>query len=201
MSAAKFSNSKPISQVVGDEFGDEIRQGSMVSHEHIVSELLNIIKPRVLLEIGTLKGLSSAMFARYCPKVITVDIEPDDMRLKMWKSFGVEEKIIPVLINSNRQKAQILKKTEFDMAFLDGDHSYGGVRSDFKITKCCGCVLFHDYKPDQKKFKGLVKFVDRLKPVTHFFGMPHSRFAIWIAKDHPLRANSELQEWLAINRC
>lgn len=65
----------------------------------------------------------------------------------------------------------------FDVAFIDGDHSYDGVRADFEayspMVRPGGLVGFHDTIPNGDRHEpGVVRFVGELKarqPWVEFF--------------------------------
>ncbi len=187
---------KSIKEEIVTHFGREAYDGTMASHEALIRECFELIKPKVLLEIGTLRGLSAALFARLGMKVITVDIQDDPLRIKVWEYLKVVDNIRAIIISSNLEKKIQIETCQFDFAFIDADHSYSGVAFDFECTRACGALLFHDYKPMDKKFKGLVRFLDSLKPSVYTFGPEQSRFAIWLADDSPFRSNAKFMQWL-----
>jgi hypothetical protein len=73
----------------------------------------------------------------------------------MW----VTKNIRFITINDNAEKARVIKKLEFDAAYVDGDHARD-TETDFALVKRCGRVLFHEYWKTQEPVRNLV---DRLK--------------------------------------
>jgi predicted O-methyltransferase YrrM len=70
------------------------------------------------------------------------------------------------LIQGNSISKDIINQVnnlEYDLLFIDGDHSYGMVKSDFenysKLVKKNGIIVFDDYS---KKWKEVIKFVDTI---------------------------------------
>lgn len=174
-----------LREQVTKTFGADIRAGSMLSHEQWIVDLASILRPRRVLEIGTLHGLSAALWAQLVDHVTTIDINESAVAPLVWEKLGVANKITYRIVKSNEEKRQIVAEDDFDLAFVDGDHSHTGVRADFACVERCGAVLFHDYKPDNWRFRGLVKFIDSLKPLAFVFGPPSGRFALWLSKPTP----------------
>lgn len=104
-----------------------------------------------VLEIGTYKGVSSAVLARLCKYVHTIDLRYGKIeknldvwyRREFWKSLDVNN-ISFYQVDDNEEKASIIRTLNFDLAFIDGGHTRDEVRLDFELTKHCGRVLFHD---------------------------------------------------------
>jgi hypothetical protein len=68
----------------------------------------------------------------------------------------------------------------FDFSFIDGDHSYEGVKSDTIMwlpkVKAGGLFCGHDYNPDPNKgFRGVKKAVDEIFPLAEL-GDDHTWF-------------------------
>jgi hypothetical protein len=185
-----------LKDVVDQRWNAGKRSGSMITHEKTIASLLNTMQPKSILEIGTLNGLSAAMFAKYSQRVLTIDIEANSDRQQIWEALGLQERISEKVIDDNESKKEWIIKQDFNLAFVDADHSYQGVSFDFDCVEHCGAILFHDYKPDLKKFKGLVRFLDGLKPSIYTFGSSKSRFALWLSNSSSLRSNSKLMQWL-----
>jgi len=115
---------------------------------------------RCALEIGTFKGTATALLARYAERVITIDKYNFVDKFPFWTEFGVYDKIDSYVIKDEEDKADLIKNLEFDFAFIDGDHTKTGVKSDFDLVRKCGRVLFHDYYDD--KAQGIVPVVNQL---------------------------------------
>ncbi len=139
-----------------DYFG--IKLGPGQNRLEILS-LLKILEKRnleTILEIGTAGGGTMFLFSRVAENNATL-ISIDNnygWRKTFIKSFGAKgQDIVLVEMNSHlilaRNKIkQILKGRKLDFLFIDGDHSYNGVKDDFnmyvKFVKQGGIVAFHD---------------------------------------------------------
>ena len=116
-------------------------------------------KPHNILEIG-FKGSTFHIFSQLSTgKKVAVDIF-DDGRTKTshYMMYGQDFK----LFIENSQTAITRDKVkefcpEYDLIFIDGDHSYDGVKKDFELYKELlsprGFIVFHDIDPDHI-FKG-----------------------------------------------
>ncbi len=74
----------------------------------------------------------------------------------------VGERTILQGLSSEEQIIEGAAKRLYDMIFIDGDHSYEGVKLDFdiyhKMVKPSGYIIFDDY--DRAKWPGVVQFID-----------------------------------------
>jgi hypothetical protein len=188
-----------LREQVTKEFGADIRAGSMLSHEPWMVDLASILRPRRVLEIGTLHGLSAALWAQLADQVTTIDIHESTLAPLVWDRLGVSNKITYRIVKSNEEKRQIAAAEEFDLAFVDGDHTHSGAKTDFACVERCGAALFHDYKPNNWRFRGLVKFIDSLKPPPFVFGPTLGSFALWLANPTP-EITSQLETQLRARR-
>jgi predicted O-methyltransferase YrrM len=137
---------------------------------HLLFSMVRLLQPSVIVEIGSARGKSTCSMALACRrngkgKVYAIDPHIKNpwseyntggdnenfLRLRL-RSYGLEpwcevirDTSANTLINWNRP---------IDLLFIDGDHSYEGVKSDFEgfrtwLTKDA-LVVFHDtaWDPD-----------------------------------------------------
>jgi len=143
-------------------FGELIIGPGQVREE--ILELLRIlakVKPKIVIEIGTASGGSLFLFSHVASEdatIISVDL-PGGLgypkwRIPLYKAFGsVNQKIHLIKANSHNQETlnevkSILNGRKVDFFFIDGDHSYKGVKKDFEmyspLVKEGGIIAFHD---------------------------------------------------------
>lgn len=132
-----------------------------------ILDLLNILnekKPKIILEIGTAKGGTLYLWSRIAApdaKIISVDLPEGPFgggypkwRMPLYRSFARDNQKI-YLIRANSHSSQtvlrvekILDGNKIDFLFIDGDHTYEGVKEDFETYTTYankkGIVAFHD---------------------------------------------------------
>jgi SAM-dependent methyltransferase len=131
-----------------DKFGGEVERHPSIAkgREDILIDFLERVKPKVVLEIGTALGISTALIAERAEKVYTIDIFAHPLRAEIWRYLGVRDKIRDFMLNG-AEKKKLCKEIQFDFAFVDGDHSFPGVRLDLECVKNkCDKILVDDYK-------------------------------------------------------
>ena len=119
----------------------------------MLAYFLSSFRPHNILEIGC-KGGTFYMFNKFSTgKKIGVDI--DTQYLPTMHFYTQNEDF--TFINANSQlpdTANYVKSLcpQFDFIFIDGDHSYDGVRKDFELYKPLlsprGYIGFHDIDPN-----------------------------------------------------
>lgn len=95
------------------------------------------------VEIGTLKGLTAIILARYFERVVTIDIVDDPQKREIADMLGVSN-IEFVNVRDNAEKAAVIRALDFDAAYIDGDHAADTV-TDFALVKRGARALFHEY--------------------------------------------------------
>lgn len=98
-------------------------------------------------EIGTWNGLTAAVLSRFFDEVVTVDIAHNDLKHEVLSFLGIKN-VRCIDIDSNEHKASVASITDFDFAFLDGNHAQD-TEADWALTKHCGRVLFDEAWPFQ----------------------------------------------------
>lgn len=93
--------------------------------------LLQQLRPKVAIEIGTRFGGTLQVLAKYCEKVYSLDIDPE-----VPARMAGQYKNVEYLIGSSTQTLPALlqkltaEKAELAFVLVDGDHSAQGVRAD-----------------------------------------------------------------------
>lgn len=138
-------------------FTPSIRPAQLKSEFVKFSKLLKSRKINNVLEIGTANGGTLYLLSRIINKrgvIVSLDLEQPKWKQGFYKSFALGEQQI-FLVAGNSHKKQTLKKVKkiflnkkVDLLFIDGDHSYDGVKSDFNmykgLVKIGGIIAFHD---------------------------------------------------------
>lgn len=113
--------------------------------EILFRELLDKIGPfGTAIEIGTHKGLSSAIIAEHCRVLYCFDIEDKPEREKIWKALEVKNALFR-RIENDTHKAQIIwmlaEEHVIEFAFVDGDHTLEGIKRDLDLVSFIPVVL------------------------------------------------------------
>lgn len=137
------------------------------------AEMLKLVKdakPARIMEIGTAKGATLLCWCRIASlQVISVDLEGGihgggypPAKQSLYREFTTGRAGVQlVLLQENsqimatRQKVEsVLAGEKLDVLFIDGDHSYEGVKRDFELwsplVRPGGIILFHDILPHTK---------------------------------------------------
>jgi predicted O-methyltransferase YrrM len=152
-----------------------------------ILELLNIvdeIKAKVILEIGTANGGTLFLFSRIAPGdaiIVSIDLPGGRFgggypawRTLLYKSFALPgQKIYLLRADSHKedtfeQVKAILDGRKIDFLFIDGDHAYEGVKTDFEmyspLVRKGGIIAFHDIVPGEwESVGGVPKFWKEVK--------------------------------------
>ena len=132
------------------------------------AELLSLVdKPSVVVEIGTLRGGTLWAWTRVAAPdalIVSIDLpggsfgggylEADMDRLRAYARANQQVELLRADSHSpqtlNRLES-LLAGREIDVLFIDGDHSYEGVGTDYNLysplVKQSGMVVFHDVLP------------------------------------------------------
>ncbi len=149
-------------------------------------ELLKILKkekPKYILEIGTAFGGTLFLFTRIASndaQLISIDLPGGNFgggyiktRMKLYNEFVINNQQIH-LIRKNSHKEETFKEiknilagNKLDFLFIDGDHTYEGVKRDFKLysslVKKEGIIVLHDIVKSEIKGCEVSIFWDEIK--------------------------------------
>jgi predicted O-methyltransferase YrrM len=131
--------------------------------KHEIAKLLEIVKelePKTILEIGTFDGGTLFLFSRIAdPEATVISVDLPGGGYPEWKKPLLEgfakngQKIKLLRANSHSKETIDLVKAALgnrliDFLFIDGDHTYEGVKMDFKmyspLVRAGGIIAFHD---------------------------------------------------------
>lgn len=142
-----------------------------------IYKLLKILEEKEiskLLEIGTAYGGSLFLLSRITQSdgtIISIDLPAQfpkggypKWREKLYHSFSSNSQELNLLrrnshsIETLNEVREMFKGEPIDFLFIDGDHSYEGVKKDFnmykELVKEKGLIAFHDIQPGPKEDVG-----------------------------------------------
>lgn len=103
------------------------------------------------LEIGTCQGYSACLMATAAPQAAITTLNPADGEYEKARANLRIRSNVRVVKATSQQFYQGGSAAEYDLIFVDGDHSYKMVLHDsqfFNRLRPGGLILFHDYSPD-----------------------------------------------------
>jgi predicted O-methyltransferase YrrM len=161
-------------EVVPDELVDlRINTQQLVAsqkREEIVPALERIgtLRPRRVCEIGTSAGGTLYLLTRVSASdalVVSIDlsIAPHTRALRA-RLARRDQRVVSIAGDSHSEETAaelegLLDGEPLDALFIDGDHSYGGVRADFerygRLVRRGGIIALHDVNEDFRTRHGL----------------------------------------------
>jgi predicted O-methyltransferase YrrM len=111
---------------------------------------------RTVVEIGTCRGGTFYLLCKASTgnaSVLTMDITMPRWRKRLLRSFARSSQSL-ILVRGDSHSRKTIKevkeslRSEIDLLFIDGDHSYNGVKKDFinysPLVRKRGWIAFHD---------------------------------------------------------
>ena len=149
------------------KYGNKLLDCSIIrfesSKKHL-TKILEELKPKNILEIGTYLGVTATFMAQFSfvKRVITLDIKGSNIVKRLCDDLKVKNKITYLIVENDKEKSKIINDLnyEFDLVLIDGDHSFQGVKLDFNLIKeKTKAILFHDWGGE---FRGINQFIESL---------------------------------------
>ncbi len=130
-----------------------------------LARLIQSMKPMTVCEIGTASGGTLLLFSTLCPlnaTIISIDLPGGPygggypkFRTSFYNSFARKEQRLFLLRTNSHSRStlraveKILGRRRLEFLFIDGDHTYAGVKRDFDIYSSLiesghGMVALHD---------------------------------------------------------
>ncbi len=123
--------------------------------------------PKRILEIGTGRGGSTYFLSKLGGErslLITIDVDPMSKEYVALFRRYKSQQISCITADSHelttfQEIAAILDGAPLDLLYIDGDHSYDGVKRDFELYKALctdkSLICLHDINPDHGVSKGV----------------------------------------------
>jgi hypothetical protein len=160
----------------------------------IVNVLARHRKARNIFEFGTFTGRSTYYFTHATPetRVTTLDLPPGPGRtipdVGLYFINSDREDRITQLLTDSRKFDPTPYEKKMDFIFVDGDHSYEGVKNDtekaFKMLAPGGAILWHDYGASSDL--GLVRFFVEFTRQTPLFRIKKTSLLLHVDGVDPL---------------
>lgn len=129
-----------------------------------LAAIIKELKPKTVLEIGTAKGGTLFLACRLADPqalVISIDLPGGDFgggypewKVPLYRTFSLPQQTLHLLREDSHAPATlekiktILGNRQVDYLFIDGDHTYEGVKQDFQmfspLVRPGGVIAFHD---------------------------------------------------------
>ena len=125
-----------------------------------LTEIVRALRPLAICEIGAAGGGTAFMFAHAAAPdalIVTIDLAFSASRRAAVSRFALPgQRMVCLQADSQRDEtlravANHLGDRQLDFLFIDGDHSYQGVSTDFRLysplVRPGGIIAFHDIVP------------------------------------------------------
>jgi len=175
-SAANLTNMTELIELAFqfDYCGIQIAPMQVRSEITALLQFLETRRTERVLEIGTARGGTFFLLSRVASKdaqLITIDLpngpfgaDSYPWRTNLVRSLGRERQETHVLRADSHRVETLDRVKEFlcgktlDLLFIDGDHRYEGVKTDFAsyapLVRAGGLIALHDIVPGEEKYVG-----------------------------------------------
>jgi len=146
---------------------------------------VRLLRPRVVLEIGTASGGTLFMFTRVAAPdatLISVDLPCGSFgggypawRAPLYRRFALPAQRLHLFRGDSHAAdvveavKRVLDDRSVDVLFLDGDHSYEGVKRDHSVygslVRKGGIIAFHDIQAGDDPATEVPRYWEEIRPV------------------------------------
>ncbi|MCL5876647.1 MAG: class I SAM-dependent methyltransferase [Candidatus Bathyarchaeota archaeon] len=148
--------------IIGKNWVMDIQLYQVKTEITSLCEIVQKANPHVIVEIGTSSGGTLFLFSNItqAKKIVSIDLPNGPFggcypswKIPLFKSFSKWNTIKLLRADSHSEETalklrRILNGSKIDFLFIDGDHTYDGVKKDFEIysplVKEGGIIAFHD---------------------------------------------------------
>ena len=159
-----------------------------------LGEFVSKRKPKCVVEIGTAEGGTLFSFSKVStPDAILLSIDLRDLRVRrlLYESFGSDGQQIRLIRGDSQANAtlgevkRLLNGRRIDFLFIDGDHTYEGVKRDFELYSPLvltgGVVAFHDIVrfPPTEAYEEVNQFWEKIRRKYDGFEIVNNPNQVW----------------------
>lgn len=155
---------------------------SLITDMVLLKKLASRFESCNYLEIGSWRGESVANVSENTSQIMTINLSKEEMKSMNLKQEFIDlhgffskdiAKMNEIFHNSKTLDFNKLKNN-FDLIFIDGDHSYEGVLNDTKKTfnlrkNSQSVIVWHDYgySPENVRYSTLKAILDGIPALKH----------------------------------
>lgn len=181
-----ISNKSTIDQVIDFASSGTLRVVTLGQIHEEIKQLLQILEPKqpqTILEIGTANGGNLFVLARILAPnghIISLDLPGGPwgggysyLKQLVYRSFVSKHQTIDLIRANSHESKSLQLVTEkiggkkIDALFIDGDHTYKGVKQDFEMYSTLvgpgGIIAFHDIANPADENFGVQQFWNEIK--------------------------------------
>lgn len=139
----------------------------------LLAQFIAIKKPRVVIELGVFKGMTTRFIREVLDKngmadstLYGFDVENVVRELSQMPFFLNQKNITFVAgkLPETLKKYLAAESLTIDFAVIDGDHKYSGVKADIEIVlqylSKDGMLFCHDYRLGDSEYEGTCRAID-----------------------------------------
>ena len=160
-------------KIVHAQTFDDFAASQKLAEIRELLERISQLKAKRVLEIGSFQGGTLGLFAQaaaHDAQILSLDLNFTDHRLHSFPKLALPGQIITCHKADSHSQETLkyvvhwLDSELLDVLFIDGDHSYDGVKADYEmyapLVRPGGLIAFHDVHPDFKTRYGTVTEAD-----------------------------------------
>jgi predicted O-methyltransferase YrrM len=181
-------------------FGGFIRPTQIEMEISSLAKIVERLKPRTVLEIGTSKGGTLFIWSRLAAKdahLVSVDMPGGEnnwayptWKQPLYRKFASRSQTIDLLRGNSQSEEmlatvkEVLRGEKVEFLFIDADHTYEGVKKDYTLyaplVRSGGVIAFHDIATHRLITNCRVKQLwDEIKPGTQSLEFVESPTQKW----------------------
>jgi cephalosporin hydroxylase len=125
------------------------------------------LQPRYVCEVGCYRGGTLFLFCQAAAPdahIISLDLAHAPERLRAYQHFRRHAQRLSFVSGDShapqtlKRVRRLLRGAQLDFLFIDGDHSYAGVKADFEtyapLVRSGGLIALHDIVPNRSLSQG-----------------------------------------------